>query len=79
MPKQIEQLVKMANQIALNLGAGHDEAAAARTAQHLGRFWTPAMRRQLLEFWHAGGAVTPVVASALAALEEANRDRRQTV
>lgn len=67
--RQIDHLVKMANQIALNLGAGHDNASAARTAQHVKRFWTPAMRQQLIAYWRAGGAVEAVVAESLAALE----------
>jgi formate dehydrogenase subunit delta len=67
--RQIDHLVKMANQIALNLGAGHDDAVATRTAQHISRFWTPAMRKELIEYWRAGGAVGPVVAASLAALE----------
>ena len=73
--RQIDSLVKMANQIALNLGAGHDDAAAERTAQHISRFWTADMRRQLTAYWRAGGAVEPVVAASLAALEanELNR------
>tara|TARA_R110001599_G_scaffold353817_1_gene598957 strand:+ start:92413 stop:92655 length:243 start_codon:yes stop_codon:yes gene_type:complete len=73
--RQIDNLVKMANQIALNLGAGHDDAAAERTAQHISRFWTAAMRQQLTQYWRAGGAVEPVVAASLAALEgnELNR------
>lgn len=68
-PRQIDHLVKMANQIALNLGAGHDDAAAERTARHISRFWTPDMRSQLIEFWREGGHVEPVVAACLRALE----------
>lgn len=68
--RQIEHLVKMANQIALNLGAGHDGAAAAKTAEHISRFWTAAMRRQLIVYWRSGGAVEPVVAASLEALEK---------
>ena len=41
---QVEQLVKMAHHIALNMGA-EGEAAAGRTADHIRRFWTPAMRQ----------------------------------
>ena len=71
--QQITQLVKMADQIALNLGAGHDHEAAARnTADHMRRYWTPAMCRQLTEFWRQGGMVAPVVASALTALAQAD-------
>jgi hypothetical protein len=68
----------MANQIALNLGAGHDDSAAQRTAMHLQRFWTPAMRRQLAEYRHGGGEVAPEVATALALLEPDQSNVRQT-
>ena len=69
---QINQLVRMAEQIALNLGAGDDEGIArAKTADHLRRFWTPAMRRQVDEFWREGGQVSAAVAAALAALAAA--------
>lgn len=78
--RQINHLVSMAQQIALNLGAGHDDAgAASRTADHLGRFWTAAMQRQLIQFWRAGGVVTPVVAKALALLQEADHNRSETL
>ncbi|MCB1695505.1 MAG: formate dehydrogenase subunit delta [Halioglobus sp.] len=67
-PKQLQQLIKMAEQIALNLGAGHDDATAAhRTGVHIRHFWTPAMRRQLGTFRDGGGKVSPIVAAALAA------------
>jgi len=68
--RQIEHLVKMANQIARNLGAGYDSAAAAKTAQHINRFWTQAMRRQLVAYWRSGGTVEPVVAASLETLEK---------
>ncbi|MDJ0877356.1 MAG: formate dehydrogenase subunit delta [Halieaceae bacterium] len=45
---QLQHLVKMAQQIALNMAAEGD-AQAARTAAHINRFWTPAMRQQFLE------------------------------
>ncbi len=77
---QIEHLVKMANQIALNLGAGYDDTEAAqRTSEHFRRFWTPQMRRQLADFWREGGAVAPQVAAALAKLENTDRSRSEAV
>jgi hypothetical protein len=40
----------MANQIALNMGAwGDEEAVAAKTAEHLGKFWTADMLEMLRE------------------------------
>jgi len=66
--RQHDRLVKMANQIALNMAAcGEEEVVAARTAEHIAKFWTPAMRRQLLDYYHAGGeGLAPVVARLLA-------------
>lgn len=71
--QQIQSLVKMANQIALNMAAWGDEDAVARqTAEHLEKFWTRAMREQLLEFWRAGGeGLSPAVARVLAATDRA--------
>ena len=45
------KLLRMAEQIAVNLGGASDPAAAAeRTAAHLRRFWTPQMITELLQF-----------------------------
>ena len=76
--KQVDRLVSMANQIAMNLGAGHDDSAAQRTADHICRFWTPAMRKQLVEFWRDGGDVTPQVADCLALLDKTDRNRSES-
>ncbi len=47
--KQVDHLAKMANQIAANLGGGRDLDETARlTAEHLRKFWTRDMRKQLL-------------------------------
>ncbi len=44
----INHLVKMANDIANNLGAGKtEEQAAMDIASHMHRFWTPAMLLQI--------------------------------
>lgn len=68
--QELKQLIKMAQQIAANLAAGVDaNTAAARTADHLRRFWTPAMRNQLLDYWQAGeGDLDATVSAALAEL-----------
>ena len=56
MAQQIEHLVKMANQIALNVGAQDDvDALAEKTAKHIQRFWTRDMQAQLRNYWQAGG------------------------
>ena len=51
---EVEQLVKMANQIAVNFSF-HDDPVE-RLIDHLQRFWAPSMRRQLLEYHQAGGS-----------------------
>ena len=65
--EQLQHLVKMANQIALNLSAFGDESVVAdKTADHLRRFWTPAMRGELSAHWRAGADdLSPVVCRAL--------------
>ena len=71
----VEKLVKMANQIAANNDYGPDQAKIAATvADHLKRFWTPAMRaalvagheRKLLQ-------LSPAAARAVEALAQQQR------
>jgi formate dehydrogenase subunit delta len=46
----VDKLVKMANQIAANLDYGPDkEKVVTATAEHLKRYWTPAMRALVVE------------------------------
>jgi formate dehydrogenase subunit delta len=67
--REIEQLIKMANQIADNLVFQDD--AAERTADHLRRFWAPSMRQQLLDYNVAGGAgLKPAARAAVQRLAE---------
>lgn len=49
----IDQMIKMANQIAENF-AFHDDQEA-RTADHIQRFWAPQMRTKILTHVEAGG------------------------
>ena len=51
--QEIDQLVKMANQIADNFSFHED--AVDRLADHLQRFWAPSMRQKLIELLAAGG------------------------
>jgi hypothetical protein len=65
----VEKLARMSNQIAANLQYGQNKTqAVADAADHLLRFWSPAMRAELAQC-HARGAVelTEVAALALAA------------
>ncbi len=51
--QEIDQLVKMANQIADNFSFHED--AVDRLVDHLQRFWAPSMRKALVDFLEAGG------------------------
>ena len=50
----VPDLIRMANQIALNFAHHPADQAAGEVAAHLRAFWTPAMRSEL-EGWAAGG------------------------
>lgn len=67
----IDNLVKMANQIARFFEAWPDQAAARHeVANHLKRFWDPRMRATLVAHLAAGpdAHVRPLVMEAAAAL-----------
>ncbi|WP_244269639.1 formate dehydrogenase subunit delta [Chromobacterium haemolyticum] len=62
----------MLNEIARFFEDAQSGDAAFEIAQHLKRFWTPAMREGLLGHWRDAGAasgLTPLAARALACLE----------
>ena len=62
---EVEQLVKMANQIAQNFSF-HDDAAE-RVAHHLQRFWAPSMLQSLAGFQKEG--LSGLEATVVAAIE----------
>jgi formate dehydrogenase subunit delta len=63
----VDRLVKMANQIALNLRVHEHDRAVAETAAHLRAFWTPKMCRQLADHLEAGGdGLEPIAREAAA-------------
>ncbi len=66
--QEIDQLVKMANQIADNFSFHED--AVDRLADHLRRFWAPSMRQKLIELLEAGGdGLKPDVIAAVQRLQ----------
>lgn len=66
--QEVEQLAKMANQIAENFSF-HDDAVD-RITDHLQRFWAPSMQKKLIEFGRAEGAdLKPAVREAIERLE----------
>ncbi len=74
----VNKLVRMANHIAMNLDHGRDaEGAIIGTLEHLKRFWTPEMRRQIVERFRHGSngsaeviELSPVAAQAIGRLAE---------
>lgn len=64
---EIQRLIAMANQIGGYFASDPDpQVATAGVADHLARFWAPAMRRQLLAWLDDGGeGLAPLVAEAL--------------
>lgn len=68
--KEIDQLVKMANQIAANFSFHED--GVQRLADHLNRFWAPVMRTDLQNYAAAGGeGLNDMVLEALKSLKYA--------
>jgi len=70
----IQNLIKMANQIGDFFGAWPDQdQARAEVAGHLRRFWDPRMRRQLCDHVRATGGtgLTEIVVAAVAELDPA--------
>lgn len=50
---EIDQLIRMANQIAENFSFHEDQVA--RTSEHLQKFWAVPMRKKLIAHADAGG------------------------
>ncbi len=63
----VDKLVKMANQIAANSDYGPDQGKlAAVVADHLTRFWTPAMRAAIVQSnQQSQAALAPLAARAV--------------
>lgn len=68
----VDKLVRMANHIAANFEGGSDEGqAVAGVTDHIQRFWTPSMRKQIVEQWRAQPEeLSPRAAQAIAVIAE---------
>jgi len=62
-----QRLIAMANQIARNLAAQGEAAAAAQTARHIRDFWDPRMKAAILAADRS--ALSPIAASAVGQLD----------
>jgi formate dehydrogenase subunit delta len=71
MSDKMAKLVRMANQIGDYFRTLPDDQATAGTADHLKRYWTPKMRREIVAFAQSGGSgLNPIAARAIATLEK---------
>jgi formate dehydrogenase subunit delta len=73
-----KKLVRMANQIAANLDYGQQDRTAliGSVADHLRRFWTPDMRREIVAEHREGKAeLEEIAAKAVAKLGEELQQR----
>ena len=66
----VDKLVRMANQIAANFDGGSDEAkAVAGVTDHIRRFWSPLMKKQIIARWQERPRdLTPRAAAAIEAI-----------
>jgi formate dehydrogenase subunit delta len=65
-----ERLVYMANQIARNLAAAGGRDAPAMVADHIRKFWDPAMRARIIAIARQRPeALSPIAAAAIAAID----------
>ena len=68
---KIDKLVRMANQIGDFYAAMPEQEAIEGVAQHLSRFWTPKMIREIVAFAdHGGAGLKPIAARAVEALRQ---------
>jgi len=64
----LDRLIYMANQIEKFFQANGHDAAVAGIADHIAKFWDPRMRKQIIEYYHAGGSGLSELARAGVAL-----------
>lgn len=69
----VDKLVRMANHIAANFDGGSEDQAVAGVTDHIQRFWSPIMRKQLIARWREQPAeLSPRAALAIARIAEQN-------
>lgn len=73
---QLDTLIHMANQIAIN-NAHYGDAAAERVHTHLKKFWARRMKRQIVDYLHEDGSqLSPLAREAVALLAQGQADAR---
>lgn len=73
--KKIDRLVKMINQISLNMRSnGSEDLVVSQVSEHLEKFWSPAMKNLISEQEDNNVGLTPISQKAvirLAAMQRA--------
>lgn len=67
MTSTVENIIRMANQIAKNLA--HEDDPAAAMAEHIRLFWDPRMKQLITAY--KGDGLCPVAANAIKAIKTA--------
>ncbi|MCC5881417.1 MAG: formate dehydrogenase subunit delta [Halomonas sp.] len=74
---QLDTLIHMANQIAIN--NAHYGDAAERVHTHLKKFWARSMKRQIVEYLHQDGSqLSPLARQAIERLAQHQSEARPT-
>ena len=75
---KIDRLVSMANQIALNLQAcGSEEQVAVMVAEHLEKFWSPPMKKLIVDqLAESDTGLTSIARLAVSKLERIQREKQ---
>lgn len=59
---QLQSLIRMANQISVNLARDDDEQSATLIANHLKKFWAKSMKEQFIAYAQEDGQELSVLA-----------------
>jgi formate dehydrogenase subunit delta len=73
---QLQQLIRMINQISANLDHGDAEKASGRVAAHVKKFWARSMKQQIIQYADSndGRELSEVSRRAVEQLKERRSD-----
>lgn len=73
-----QALLRMANQIAANMGGYTPEEASSRIAWHLIRFWAPQMRQDLVAAATEATDLSPLAREAIIIMQKEQQAKKTT-
>ncbi|WP_148861398.1 formate dehydrogenase subunit delta [Marinobacter fonticola] len=74
MSDPLQPLIKMINQISVNLDHGDKDKAAEAVASHIKKFWARSMKQQIIEYAESDGSELSAVSKL--AVERLNELRK---